>query len=93
MIAINHASLAIAKPGAPSPAVDRPAAASGSAPAEMVADTVEISSAGRAMANLLHDSSLRAARINAIKAEIEAGTYETADKLQFVADRLIDILA
>ena len=45
------------------------------------------------MSNLLLDSSLRAARINAIKAEIEAGTYETADKLQFVADRLIDILA
>lgn len=93
MIAINHASLAITKPIAPSPGVDRPVGPSSAAPTERAADTVEISSAGRAMANLLHDSSLRAASINAIKAEIEAGTYETADKLRFVADRLIDILA
>lgn len=92
MIAINHASLPIVNPGAPSPGIDRLAGPSGP-PATEMPDTVEISSAGRAMSNLLHDSSLRAARINAIRAEIEAGTYETADKLQFVADRLIDILA
>jgi len=53
-------------------------------------DEVEISSAGRMMDTLNQSSELRAERLAQIKSEIEAGTYETADKLEAALEKLLD---
>lgn len=56
-------------------------------------DTVEISPTARAMAGAAEKSSLRLARTRAIRAEIENGTYETPERIERTAARLLDLLA
>ncbi len=56
-------------------------------------DTVEFSSAGRQLAETVGSSSFRAARIQAIRSEIAAGTYETRERIEGAVSRLLDILA
>lgn len=51
-------------------------------------DELEISAAGRAIDNVNQSSELRAARLAQIKADIEAGVYETPDKLEAALDRM-----
>ena len=55
-------------------------------------DTVELSSAGRALARGVEASSFSLARIHAIRTEIEAGTYETPERLRVTASRLLNAL-
>ena len=56
-------------------------------------DEVQISDAGRLvdMANQLPD--IRQDRVNSIRAQIAAGTYETGDKLGTAIDRVLNELA
>ena len=50
-------------------------------------DEVEISSAGKMMESL--NQSMRAERLAQIKSAIEAGEYETPDKLEIALERLL----
>ena len=74
------ASLPMATPGAPVPA------------AEPEADSLELTPFAKAMLDVTGGSSFRAARINAIRGEIEAGIFETPQRLQGTVSRLIDVL-
>lgn len=53
-------------------------------------DEVDISSAGKILDELNQSSEVRQERLNQIKAEIEAGTYDTPEKLEAALDRLLD---
>lgn len=53
-------------------------------------DEVEISSAARMLGELQSDPQVRAERLAEIRAAIEAGTYETEEKLSASVDRLLD---
>ncbi len=57
-----------------------------------VKDNVEISEAGRALARAEDVSSYRRARIESVRQEIEAGTYETPERVQGTIDRLLELL-
>ena len=56
-------------------------------------DTVEISLTARALASAAEKSSLRMARTRAIRGEIEKGTYETPERIEGTAARLLDLFA
>ena len=56
-------------------------------------DSVELSQVGRALARAVEESSFRLARVRSIRAEIEAGTYETATRLDGALARVLDVLA
>jgi negative regulator of flagellin synthesis FlgM len=53
-------------------------------------DAVEISSAGRMLEKASQSSPVRAERIAQIKAAIDAGTYETPEKLEAALEKLLD---
>ncbi|MFG0333520.1 MAG: flagellar biosynthesis anti-sigma factor FlgM [Maioricimonas sp. JB049] len=55
---------------------------------EIPEDEVDISSAARLL-DQLNDPQVRAARLAEIKAAIDAGTYETEDKLEAALDKLL----
>ena len=54
-------------------------------------DRVEISNVTHLLA-ALKDNEIRADKVAEIQAQIKAGTYETDDKLNIAADRLLDDL-
>ena len=56
-------------------------------------DSVELSKVGRALARAVDESSFRLARVRSIRSEIEAGTYETANRLDGTVSRMLDVLA
>jgi negative regulator of flagellin synthesis FlgM len=53
-------------------------------------DEVEISSVGKILDDLTQSSEVRAERLAQIKAAIEAGTYETPEKLEAAVEKLLD---
>jgi negative regulator of flagellin synthesis FlgM len=53
-------------------------------------DAVEISSAGRMLEKASQSSAVRAERMAQIKAAIDAGTYETPEKLEAALEKLLD---
>ena len=55
-------------------------------------DTIEFSSIGRELARAVEQSSLRIARTRAIRAEIESGTFETPERINGTAQRLLDVI-
>ena len=55
-------------------------------------DRVELSRFGRELADAMQTSSLRLARTQAIRVEIENHTYETPERLSGTADRLLDVI-
>jgi len=55
-------------------------------------DSVEISRLGRTMSRITTDSSMRFARINAIRAQIAEGTFETPERISGTVDRLLDVV-
>ncbi len=55
-------------------------------------DKVEISAAGMMMDKLSQSGELRAERLAQIKADIEAGVYETPEKLEAALSRMISDL-
>lgn len=78
---------------APSPAVS----ASGISSSAAAGDSVEISSFGQALSQAAASqsdvlSSLSLARIQAIRSEIENGTFETQTRIDGTVSRLLDFL-
>ncbi|HEX8322744.1 MAG TPA: flagellar biosynthesis anti-sigma factor FlgM [Tepidisphaeraceae bacterium] len=69
----------------------KPAAAAPTAPARG-ADRLELGTVDRLMTQL-KTNDVRWDKVNLIKSQIEAGTYETEDKLDGAADKLIDELS
>ena len=57
-----------------------------------VEDTVELSPAGLAVSQAMVPSRSRSARIGEIRAEIKAGTFVTAERIDGTVDRLLEIL-
>lgn len=63
------------------------------APAQMKqTDKVQLSQISHAMATLKAGGDIRTDKVAAIRAQLEAGTYETEAKLDKAIDRLIDDL-
>lgn len=56
-------------------------------------DTLELSPIGRMISGAAAESSMRLARIRAIRAEILTGSYETNERIDGTVRRLLDILA
>ena len=56
-------------------------------------DQVDISSEAQMLASMNDISDIRAERVAEIREQIEAGQYETADKLETAMDRLLDEIA
>lgn len=56
-------------------------------------DTVEFSAGARVLARGVEQSSFRAARSQAIRAEIASGAFETEARLDGTIARLLDVLA
>ena len=81
----------------PTPPVARsaPAAHELRTPAEHHApqDAVELSDVGTMMARLRELPEIRQEKVARIRAEIEAGTYETPERLEATIDRLLEELA
>ena len=63
-----------------------------SAPFTLFSDTVELSRAGRALSHAVEESSFRMARVRAVRAEIESGIYETAERIEGTVERLLDVV-
>ena len=59
-------------------------------PSSVTADTLEISSEAVAASRLSEIPDIRHDRVAAIKAQIQAGTYETPDKLNGALEALLD---
>ncbi len=57
-----------------------------------IEDRVEISEAGRVLARHEDASSYRRARVEAVRQEIDAGTYVTPERIQGTIDRLLELL-
>ena len=55
-------------------------------------DRVELSGMSHLLKTLKAGGDIRADKVAQLKAEIEAGTYETDEKLDIAADRLLDDL-
>ncbi len=52
---------------------------------------VAVARADNSLRHMAEQSSMRRARIRAIQAEIESGTYETAERISGTVDRLLAI--
>ncbi len=57
-----------------------------------VSDTVEISTVAKLAAKVQQLPEVRTELVARVKAEIEAGTYETPEKIDITVDRLMDEL-
>lgn len=68
-----------------------PPAAKPSAPSAITTpqDVVQISSAGKLLDELQNSGGMRAERLAKIKAAIDAGEYETPEKLEAALDRML----
>ena len=55
-------------------------------------DDLDISDVGKKLETLNQLTDVRDVRLAQIKAAIEAGEYETPDKLEFAVDRLLDAI-
>ena len=60
--------------------------------AEATFDTVEISTAAKLAAKVREVPDVRAGLVAQVRSEIEAGTYETAERLDVAINRLMDEL-
>ncbi|UCE61016.1 MAG: flagellar biosynthesis anti-sigma factor FlgM [Phycisphaerales bacterium] len=58
-----------------------------------VTDVVEFSRFGKALARAVEESSLRIARVRAVREEIASGSFETTERISGTADRLLDVIA
>jgi len=76
----------ISKPVMKSVSAEAPIAADGAR-----ADKVELSGVSHLL-DTLRTNEIRADKVQSVRAQIEAGTYETDDKLNVAADRLLDDL-
>ena len=58
--------------------------------AAQIADEVNISEAARLAEHVRQLPEMREDRVDAVRQQIAAGTYETSDKLNVAVDRLLD---
>jgi negative regulator of flagellin synthesis FlgM len=58
--------------------------------APQIADEVDISEAARQMEQVRQMPDIREDRVEAVRRQIAAGTYETNDKLSVAIERLLD---
>ena len=58
--------------------------------AAQIADEVNISEAARLVEQVQQVPDIRADRVEAVRQQIAAGTYETAEKLNAAVERLLD---
>ena len=72
--------------------VRREVAADGTTTNTRPSDKLELSGMSHLMRSL-QKNDIRTDKVAQIKAQIEAGTYETGDKLDIAADRLLDDLS
>ena len=80
--------------GAPRPVPPAaPSKASKAQPSSQPRDTVEISPEAQIRSHLADMPAERADLVARVRAEIEAGTYETDEKLNIAIDRLMDELS
>ncbi len=56
-------------------------------------DTIELSRIGEALSRAAEMSSFSIARVRAIRAEIEGGTFETPERIAGTVKRLLDVVA
>lgn len=77
MIPVTGARLEAVKPG-------------GTVPSSIGADRVEISPIARMMSEISALPDIRAERVAQVKAEIQAGTYITPEKLDIAIDRMLE---
>lgn len=61
-----------------------------SKPGEPIRDELQLSDAGRVADKMDAIPEIRQDRVDAIRAQIAAGTYETDEKLDIALDRLLD---
>jgi negative regulator of flagellin synthesis FlgM len=78
-------------------AINAPHRAAATQPAETTgrlveADQLDISHEADMISRMQDTSDIRADRVAAVRAQIEAGVYETSDKLDIAVDRLLDAL-
>lgn len=64
----------------------------GSAARPREADEVEISEMGKLLDNLSGGAEIRRERVEEVRRALEAGTYETPEKLESAVERLLDEL-
>jgi anti-sigma28 factor (negative regulator of flagellin synthesis) len=63
-----------------------------SSPPSAEVDSVELTSFAKALLEATGGSSLRAAKVNAIRSEIQEGIFDTPERVQGTVARLIDVL-
>jgi negative regulator of flagellin synthesis FlgM len=68
----------------------RPAQPTTRPEAAQIADEVNISDAARLVEQVQQMPEMRADRVDAVRQQIAAGTYETAEKLNAAVERLLD---
>lgn len=83
--------------GGPSPIsqprpVAQPQDPGSAAPRPLEADEVEISEMGKLLDNLSGAGEIRRERVEEVRRALEAGTYETPEKLETAVERLLDEL-
>jgi anti-sigma28 factor (negative regulator of flagellin synthesis) len=61
--------------------------------APQIADEVDISEAARLVEQVQQMPEIREDRVEAVRQQIAAGTYETGDKLSSAVERLLDEIA
>jgi negative regulator of flagellin synthesis FlgM len=86
--------LSSARPASPVSKPEATSAPRGSTPAGPVSpkDEVEISSVGKMLDDASRTPGVREERLAEIRAAIEAGTYETPEKLEIALGRMIEQL-
>ncbi len=72
------------------PAATTPTSSTGISGLESPQDEVEISNAARMLERVQDDPRIRSEHLDAIQAQIAAGSYETPDKLEAAIERLLD---
>lgn len=88
LVNVDHPGL----PLRPSARVSHPSPSDGGRFQSLPPDRVEFSELGRQLADSSPSSSLRIARVQAIRNEIAAGVYETPERIEGVVSRLLDVL-
>ncbi len=87
-------NIASAYPSPPAPQAVTPSLLRHSASAITAGyDTLELSRVGEALSRAAEMSSFSIARVRAIRAEIESGTFETPERIAGTVKRLLDVVA
>ncbi len=96
MATVNHISpgapLRVEVPATPRPAARTPTPADAPHAPRRAPDTVDLSEQARYLDALRTGADVRTDLVQRVRAEIEAGTYDTSDKLDAAVENLLDDL-